>query len=222
MLLAIDTSTTVTGLALYNAEGPLAECTWESRRNHTAQLLPQLDLLLRHIGAARGDVRAIAVALGPGSWSGLRVGLSTAKGIALAAGLPLLGVGTLEALAYQQRGSTAPIYPVIRLGRERYASAEFRCRNQLERRSPDSNYTLADLAAAVHERTLFCGDLDAALREQLTRLTDGRALFPTPAANLRRPAYLAELAWQRHQTGAHDDLTTLEPIYLGEAVKAKS
>ncbi len=221
MLLAIDTSTTVTGLALYTADGPLAECTWESRRNHTAQLLPQLDLLLRHSGATRNDLRAIGVALGPGSWSGLRVGLSTAKGIALAAGLPLLGVSTLEALAYQQRGNSAPIFPVIRLGRERYASAEFRCRNQLERRGSDQNYTLADLAAVVHERTLFCGDLDASFREQLTRLTDGRALFPPPAANLRRPAYLAELAWQRFQTGAHDDLTTLEPIYLGEAVKAK-
>jgi tRNA threonylcarbamoyladenosine biosynthesis protein TsaB len=221
MLLAIDTSTTVTGLALYNADGPLAECTWESRRNHTAQLLPQLDLLLRHAGATQADLRAIAVALGPGSWSGLRVGVSTAKGIALAAGLPLLGVGTLDALAYQQRGTTAPIVPVIRLGRERYAAAVFRCRTQLERRSPDQNYTLADLAALVHERTLFCGDLDASLREQLTRLTDGRALFPNLAANLRRPAYLAELAWQRHQQGDHDNLAALEPIYLGEAVKAK-
>jgi tRNA threonylcarbamoyladenosine biosynthesis protein TsaB len=222
MLLAIDTATTVTGLALYTAAGPLAECTWESRRNHTAQLLPQLDLLLRHAGATQADLRAIAVALGPGSWSGLRVGVSTAKGIALAAGLPLFGVSTLEALAYQQHGSTAPIIPIIRLGRERYAGAEFRCRTRLERRSPDQNYTLAELAALVHERTLFCGDLDAALREQLTRLTDGRALFPHPAANLRRPAYLAELAWQRFQQGAYDDLTTLEPIYLGEAVKAKS
>jgi tRNA threonylcarbamoyladenosine biosynthesis protein TsaB len=221
MLLAIDTSTTVTGLALYNADGPLAECTWESRRNHTAQLLPQLDLLLRHAGATQADLRAVAVALGPGSWSGLRVGISTAKGIALAAGLPLLGVGTLDALAYQQRGTTAPIVPVIRLGRERYAAAAFRCRTQLERHSPDQNYTLADLAALVHERTLFCGDLDASLREQLPRLSDGRALFPNPAANLRRPAYLAELAWQRHQQGDHDNLAALEPIYLGEAVKAK-
>lgn len=222
MLLAIDTSTTVTGLALYTADGPLAEATWESRRNHTAQLLPQLDLLLRHVGVARNELRAIAVALGPGSWSGLRVGMSTAKGIALAADLPIIGVGTLDALAYQQRGATAPIVPVLRLGRERYAAATFRCRTQLERRSPDQNHTLAELAALVHERTLFCGDVDAPLREQLTRLTDGRALFPNPAANLRRPAYLAELAWQRYQSGDHDTLATLEPIYLGEAVKAKS
>jgi tRNA threonylcarbamoyladenosine biosynthesis protein TsaB len=176
-------------------------------------------MLLRHCGIARSDLRVIAVALGPGSWSGLRVGMSVAKGLALAADLPLIGISTLEALAYQQAGSTAPIFPLIRLGRERFASAEFRCRERLERRSADQNYTLPELAARVKERTLFCGDLDQPLRDELTRSTDGRARFPHAAATLRRPAFLAELAWQRHQASTYDDMITLEPIYLGEAVK---
>src|SRR5512138_2392353 len=108
MLLAIDTSTTQTGLACYDASGVLGECVWHSGRDHTAQLLPQLTLLLRHIGRASSAISAIAIALGPGSWSGLRVGMSTAKGLALARGLPLVGVGTLDALAYQhqRRGAT--------------------------------------------------------------------------------------------------------------------
>ncbi|NTU83143.1 MAG: tRNA (adenosine(37)-N6)-threonylcarbamoyltransferase complex dimerization subunit type 1 TsaB, partial [Chloroflexales bacterium] len=139
MLLAIDTSTGLTGLALYAATGPRAECAWESGRNHTAQLLPQLDALLRHVGAARGDLRAVAVALGPGSWSGLRVGMSVAKGLALAGGMPLLGVSTLDALAYQHGQPGAPVFPLIRLGRERFASAEF-CPDGLGpgRLSPDA------------------------------------------------------------------------------------
>lgn len=219
MLLAIDTSTTLTGLALY-ADAPLAECVWESGRNHTAQILPQLDLLLRQIGAARADLRAVAVALGPGSWSGLRVGVSLAKGLALAGDLPLIGVPTLEMIAYQQLPSSLPIYPLIRLGRDRFASAEFRGRSRLERRSPDRNVSLAELCDGIADRALFCGDLDADARGQIRQALADRAGFPTPAGSLRRPAFLAELAWRRHQSGDDDDLTTLEPIYLGEPVKA--
>src|SRR5919205_367202 len=101
MLLAIDTSTTQTGLACYDHQGLLGECIWHSGRDHSAQLLPQLTLLLRHLGRARAEISAVAVALGPGSWSGLRVGMSTAKGFALACGVPIIGIGTLEALLYQ-------------------------------------------------------------------------------------------------------------------------
>src|SRR5215218_3300084 len=101
MLLAIDTSTNQTGLACYDERGLLGECVWQSGRDHSAQLLPQLTLLLRHLGRAPADIRAVGVALGPGSWSGLRVGMSSAKGFALARGVPIIGVGTLDALLHQ-------------------------------------------------------------------------------------------------------------------------
>jgi tRNA threonylcarbamoyladenosine biosynthesis protein TsaB len=217
MLLAIDTATTITGLALCAGGELLAECAWASGRHHSAQLLPQLDLLLRHVGAGRDDLRAVAVALGPGSWSGLRVGLSVAKGLALAGDLPILGVSTLEALAYQQQRRGLPIYPLIRLGRDRFASAEFAFGDGIERRGPDRNLGLDDLCAEVLDRALFCGDLD----DQIYAALGERALVPSPAATLRRPGFLAELAWQRLQDGEDDDIVSLEPVYLGEAVKAK-
>jgi tRNA threonylcarbamoyladenosine biosynthesis protein TsaB len=221
MLLAIDTATTTTGLALCREGELLAECAWFSGRNHTAQLLPQLDLLLRHVGVERGDLRAVAVALGPGSWSGLRVGLSVAKGMALAADMPILGVSSLEALAYQQQRRGLSIYPLIRLGRDRFACAEFGFGAWIERRSPDRNVSLAEICAEVGERALFCGDLDDQVREQLQATLGPRALFPSPAASLRRPGFLAELAWQRLQNGESDDIVALEPVYLGEPVKVK-
>jgi len=221
MLLAIDTATTITGLALCDGGELLAECAWASGRHHSAQLLPQLDLLLRHVGAGRAALRAVAVALGPGSWSGLRVGLSVAKGLALAGDLPIFGVSTLEALAYQQQRSGLPIYPLIRLGRDRFASAEFAFGDGVERRSPDRNLGLDELCAEVRDRALFCGDLDDHVREQIYAALGERALFPSPAATLRRPGFLAELAWLRLQSGESDDIVALEPVYLGEAVKAK-
>lgn len=221
MLLAIDTSTRFTGLALYDERGPRAESVWESGRNHTAQLLPQLDQLLRHVGAQPGDLHAVAVALGPGSWSGLRVGMSTAKGLACAGGLALIGISTLDALAHQHARAGRSLYPLIRLGRERFATAAFICNPELERREPDRNVTLAELCASVAGPALFCGDLDDDVQAQLQRQLGAQAHFPTPAANLRRPAFLADLAWRRLAAGERADLVALEPIYLGEPVKVR-
>jgi tRNA threonylcarbamoyladenosine biosynthesis protein TsaB len=221
MLLAIDTATSLTGIALYDGRGPLAECVWESGRNHTAQLLPQLDRLLGYAGVERGALRAVGVALGPGSWSGLRVGMSVAKGLALAGALALLGISTLEALAYQHARAGMPIYPLIHLGRNRFATAMFQFDSDPARREPDRTVTLDELCAEVEEQGLFCGDLDEGAVARIQRALGRRALFPRPAANLRRPAFLAELAWQRLVNGEGDDLVSLEPIYLGEAVKPR-
>jgi tRNA threonylcarbamoyladenosine biosynthesis protein TsaB len=209
MLLAIDTSTAYTGLALYDG-ALLGEALWRSQREHTAQLLPQLTLLLQHVGRDRTSITAIGVALGPGSWSGLRAGLSSAKGMALAAGIPLIGIGTLDVLRVQHQGSL-PVVAIIRLGRERVAVVG-------EDGAP-RNIALADLGDALAGEALFCGDLDAEIRTMLRERLGARAHFPTPAANARRPGFLAELAWRRYQEGDIDDAATLEPIYLGQAVR---
>jgi tRNA threonylcarbamoyladenosine biosynthesis protein TsaB len=219
MLLAIDTSTAHTGLACYDERGLLGECVWHSGRDHTAQILPQLTMLLRHIGRDREAIAAVAVALGPGSWSGLRVGLSTAKGFALARELPLLGVGTLDCLAYQHARSGLTVYPLVRLGRERYASAPYGPGDAERHAVQPRNTTLAELCAEIGGPALFCGDIDGEARQTLDERLGERARFPSPAANLRRPGYLAELAWRRLQAGHSDDAAALEPIYLGQPVK---
>jgi tRNA threonylcarbamoyladenosine biosynthesis protein TsaB len=222
MLLAIDTSTVQTGLACYDQQGLLAECTWQSGRDHSAQLLPQLTLLLRHLGRAREEIRAIAVALGPGSWSGLRVGMSTAKGFALSRGVPIIGIGTLEALLYQYERPGATTVPLIRLGRERFATGTAHKHGARHAAIEPRNVTLAEISAETTGRALFCGDVDADVRAALRERLGSRALFPSPAAIARRPGYLAELAWQRLQADDVDDLATLEPIYLGEPVRLRS
>jgi tRNA threonylcarbamoyladenosine biosynthesis protein TsaB len=219
MLLAIDTSTALTGVACYDESGLLGECTWESGRNHTAHLMPQLQMLLRHIHRRPNEIRAVAVALGPGSWSGLRVGMSVAKGMVVAGGLSLLGVGTLDVLAAPHQHRRLPVAPLLRLGRERFAVAWFDESDGWRRVSEYENVTLDELCTRITEPTLLCGDIDAAMREHLRRDTSERAVFPSPAANLRRPGYLAELAWPRFVAGEHDSLETLEPLYLGEPVK---
>lgn len=219
MLVAIDTSNRLVGLACYDASGLLAEVSWMSGNNQTTQLLPQLDLLLAHIRKKRSDIQAVAVALGPGSWSGLRVGMSVAKGMAMAANLPLIGVGTLDMLAYQHQRPSMPVYPLIHLGRDRFATAEFQYKGEWKRLSEPRNTTLTEIASMISERTLFCGDLSEAVQAQLVQGLGDQARFPTPADNLRRAGYLAELGWKRFQAGQFDDIATLEPIYLGQPIK---
>src|SRR6476469_3294105 len=160
MLLAIYTSTTQTVLACYSERGLLGECVWQSGRDHSSQLLPQLSLLLRHLGRGRDEISAVAVALGPGSWSGLRVGVSTAKGFALARGVPVIGIGTLDILAYQHDRTGMATIPLIRLGRERFASGATPRHADKRRWIEPRNVTLAELAAETTGRALFCCNTD--------------------------------------------------------------
>lgn len=220
MLLAIDTSTNQTGLACYDEGGLLGECMWHSGRDHSAQLLPQLTLLLNHLRRPRDSISAVAVALGPGSWSGLRVGMSTAKGLTLANNLPLVGVGTLDALLYQHASPGVLVVPLIRLGRDRFATTFAGQADTALTALEPRMITLAEFDTEINGRAFFCGDIDIEVQETLRRTLGERACFPSPARNLKRPGYLAELAWHRLRDGRVDNRATLEPIYLGQPVRS--
>src|SRR5437016_9306834 len=103
MILALDTSTDMCGIALYRpAEGVLAEQSWLSGREQTTQLLPNVQRMMALVNVRTADLTGVAVATGPGSFSGVRIGISTAKSLAYALSIPLWGVPSLDVLAYQQ------------------------------------------------------------------------------------------------------------------------
>jgi tRNA threonylcarbamoyladenosine biosynthesis protein TsaB len=217
MILALDTSTEGCSVAVYDpASGVRAEQTWHAGRDQTAQLLPTVQHLLSVINRSLGDVRSVAVALGPGSFTGLRVGLATAKGLAVARNWSLWGVPTLDILGYAHSAITAaPICAVLTAGRGRLAHATYRTQHgRWQRLGEYRNSTIAELCAEIDQPTIFAGELDAAaitaIENQLGRL----ASIAPPATSLRRAGYLAELAWQRAQQGPPDDLATLQAIYL--------
>lgn len=220
MLLAIDTSTDHSGIALHNGRSVLAECAWFSGRRHAEQVLPLLDLLLRDLDATPADLTAVAVATGPGSWNGLRVGMSTAKALVIARGIPIIGVPTLDVLAYPHRARALPVVPMVRLGRDRYGTAVYRHTSAWERVTEWQNLAL-DQLPGLTDVGLFCGDVDEAARALLIERLGDAAAFATGADNVRRPAALADLAWQRLEAGAVDDVVSLEPLYLGNPVKER-
>ncbi len=121
MLLAIDTSTVQIGIALYDGSQVLAESVWTSRQHHTTQLAPALASLLSRTGVSMEMVGALGVALGPGSFTSLRVGLALVKGIALARKLPVIGISTMDVIAAAQPLSKIRLAVILQAGRGKLA-----------------------------------------------------------------------------------------------------
>ena len=113
MQLAIDTSAETASLALADKGKILAEVSWRCGQNQTIQLLPRLEQLLKQNNLQLKSLNAVMVATGPGSYNGLRVGISAAKGLALGMDIPLIGLSTLEAIAYRNADSGLPVCPII-------------------------------------------------------------------------------------------------------------
>src|SRR6476661_5005873 len=217
MILALDTSTDWCSVALYDpAGGVQAEQTWYAHRDQTAQLLPAVQHLLGQIKKTVDDVSSLAVALGPGSFTGLRVGLATAKGLAYALDIPLWGIPTLDIMGYAHMAITAaPVCAVLHAGRGRLAHAFYRTRAGVwQRISEYANTTVAELIAQIDTPTIFCGEIDPAVARELETQLGRQASVAPPAASLRRAGYLAELAWQRAQQGERDDVALLQALYL--------
>jgi tRNA threonylcarbamoyladenosine biosynthesis protein TsaB len=212
-LLAIDSSSEQASVALYDG-ARVAEVTWIAGRDQTATLLGEIDRLfsLTHIGVAA--VAAVAVAIGPGMFNGLRVGLSIAKGFVLGLDVPLIGVSTLDVAAHPFAGLGLPSLAIVAAGRGRLVWAEYRDHRQSVL---PCNGTIEALAAHA-ERIAPClvtGELTAE-QERAIGSQPG-VTVPPGSGRLRRASALAELGWLRFQNDDLDDAVELEPIYVHAA-----
>jgi tRNA threonylcarbamoyladenosine biosynthesis protein TsaB len=216
MLLAVDTSTAQVGVAVYDGSQVVGEYAWRSSQRHTVELAPAIFELLGRCGLKMEDVRALGVALGPGSFTSLRVGLSLVKGLALSRHLPLIGIPTLDILATAQSPSKLPLAIAIQAGRGRFAVGWYkRSRSGWRAKGNARVVTVESLINEVKSPILLCAELTA--RERQTLAAKPEIQLASPAQSVRRPAVLAELAWARWQTGDIDDGATLAPIYLHAA-----
>jgi tRNA threonylcarbamoyladenosine biosynthesis protein TsaB len=213
MLLAVDTSTRWVGLSLYNASGVAGEMVWQSHAHHTVELGPAVSELLGRCGVAPAALQALGVALGPGSFTSLRIGLALVKGMALALHLPVIGVPSLDVVAAAQPPRDLPLVATLEAGRGRLAARWFSAKKgtwqpqgEIEVLSPQQ------LAERITRPTLICGELQASIRQMLAEMPQARLC--SPAQSLRRPSFLAEIAWRRWQDGQVDEVVSLAPIYI--------
>ena len=215
MLVAIDTSTDNASLALAKDGQILAEFTWYCGRNHSVELLPQLVYLLNRAKLDVKSISGIIVARGPGSFNGLRVGISSAKGLAFSLGIPIIGISTLEVAAYQHAETSLPICSILNAGRGEIATAMYQQKgNQWLALAAEYITTVDTLCSETTTKTIFCGEFVPVIAEQLRWQLKQRAVIPPLASALRRSGYLAELGRQRLEAGEFDDIATLQPLYL--------
>ncbi len=214
MLLALDTSTAQIGLALYDGTQVAGELFWQGQANHTQELAPSIAWLLQKAGLKMDAVHALGVALGPGSFTSLRVGLALVKGLALARHLPVIGIPTLDILAAALPTRDVVLAAVLRAGRGRLAVGWYKAtRNGWQAQGPVAVLTAEELSHRIRQKTLICGELAADERARLARKFKNVSLA-SPAQCVRRPGVLAELAWQKWQDGKVDSPAALAPIYL--------
>lgn len=225
-LLAIDTSSELLGVAVTDGIST-AELVWPAGRHQTTVLLPAIESLLGRMGLVVADLAAIAVAVGPGTFNGLRAGLGTAKGLALGGGLPLIGVGTLAATVLPVLAPGRLAVGVVAAGRGRVVSAVHSAAGDpggppIEV-TPPHNGSIEDLArriAGLPGPLTLAGEVDDRQLAAMAPTLAGADLWVPPApARGRRPGGVAAIGYGRWAAGDEDDPDTLDAVYLHSATR---
>jgi tRNA threonylcarbamoyladenosine biosynthesis protein TsaB len=229
MLLAIDTSTAYASLALARDGRLVAELTWEVGRRHSQELLGRLDQLLAAGRVAPTDLTGVAVALGPGSFNGVRVAVAAAKALGLALGVPLYGVPTLDVIAFGHAAAGGTLCAVLDAGRGECYYAGYRAAPEADRSAgTDAGVALAAglwratalavaapaaLARVIDGPLLICGEWRDETQAALAAALGPRARFARDEGG-RRASWLAALAVERMRDGQADEPATIEPSYV--------
>lgn len=217
MILGIDTATDWIGLALHDGSAVLAEMGWRSHRTQTVELAPAVSMLLERGGVAPGELDAIAVATGPGSYTGLRVGMALAKGLALGHNLPLIGVPTLDIVAKGAGRLDTDLIVVAEAGRNRLWAAQYHWDEkrgwQLLGEPILTNWE--ELVGRLQLPVAFAGEISAEAAK-LIRRTNRSAHIVSPSGSVRRAAVLAEEGWRQWKKKQIADAGALAPDYLRE------
>jgi tRNA threonylcarbamoyladenosine biosynthesis protein TsaB len=217
MLLAIETAGETCGVALARAGEVVGSDALHGPRLHAASLAPMIERVMRAAGVRAGDLQAVAVSAGPGSFTGLRIGVSTAKGLCVAAGAALVAVPTLGALGRASAGRLRPgerLLAALPSRRGEAYVAEVDLGDPLARPAAAS-YALVDLPPELAPGpTLIVGPAAEAVGAALASAgrRDARWVATQPDASA-----VAALGWARFQSGLTEDLAAFEPDYVTPA-----
>lgn len=214
MILALDTSDGQASVALCRDGLVIAEWSWDTAGSHSRHLHLAVRQMLALVSVSVRDIMALVVARGPGSFSGLRVGVSFAKGLAMALDVPLAGISTLDAIAFQASVGSDSVWATMPAGRTQVYAARFEGQGSMWRRS--SEYLIVseeEMVVLSADGGLLAGPAGRAIAARAALLGEPRDVAPL-ALHLRRAAFLAELGKQYFDRGGLDEGSTLEPLYL--------
>jgi tRNA threonylcarbamoyladenosine biosynthesis protein TsaB len=211
---AIDTTADIAGIALFDNEALISELTWYSRQSHSRDLLPALEWLLERARRQKTDIAGVVVCTGPGSYAGMRVGVSTAKALAFGFGAALVGVNRLEADALSFAGATSGrIVAVHAAGRAELAWAAYgSTADGIEELLGPQLTPIGELPALIETNDLVCGDI-ASLPDSFREAISARGISLV-AAHAARVIGVGRIGVQRLAAGHRDDPYSLAPLYL--------
>jgi tRNA threonylcarbamoyladenosine biosynthesis protein TsaB len=221
-LLAIDTATQFISIALHDGQEMLAEQTWQSENHHTVELAPAVRALLAGAHLTAADLSGLAVSIGPGSYTGLRIGVALAKGIAEARQLPLVGVSTFDILMAEQPQTPGALILVLKAGRGRVVTARYHWRKgRWKQRGEAENMDWEMLINSIDGPATLSGEISPEGRTAIeaAQAASVPITIAPPVLRLRRAGFLAEEAWARLR--GSDDPTrngfpaaAVAPIYV--------
>jgi tRNA threonylcarbamoyladenosine biosynthesis protein TsaB len=216
-ILAIDTSTLVLGVAVTEEGSMLGEVTTNLHKNHSVRLMPTIARLLKELELQVEDLDAVAVAAGPGSYTGIRIGFTTAKTIAWSRGIPWVPVSSLAALAMNGIRFPGKIVPLFDARRHRVYTGLFRGNEGVS--VPVKEERVTDLTAWLKELReegplLFLGEDVSRFREEMVRMLGGQAVFGMGRENAVSATHLGQLAFARLRSGEKTEDMEAAPNYL--------
>jgi tRNA threonylcarbamoyladenosine biosynthesis protein TsaB len=215
IILAVDTSTRCGAVGIARDGVPLAEISLQSQENHSARLLPAIDWLLNASHLTLKEVDGYGVVTGPGSFTGLRVGLATIKGLAWAEKKPVAELDSLTVLSRALCDAADLLVPMLDARKGRVYAAVYLGRAEgLEVLSPPADVDVGDLTASLNAPALFFGDGARSYGEEIRSGMGNRARFAPAWCDLPRGSVAAVLASESIRDGRTVDITSLEPKYL--------
>ena len=210
-ILVIDTSGPVCGAAVMDENKVYSEFTVQNRNTHSANLMPMVESALQAAGTVLKDLDAIAAVTGPGSFTGVRIGVATAKGLAHGAGLPCIAVDALEALSVSAGSFEGVICPIQDARAGQVYGAAFRSGERLAGDAPMKLEEYLDMVTALGERLLFTGDGVPVHRDRISELLGSKACFAEAHLGYLRPSAAGMIALRKRNT---TDYLDLQATYL--------
>jgi tRNA threonylcarbamoyladenosine biosynthesis protein TsaB len=219
IVLGIDTSGYVNAVGVASESRVLADCAYPARTDSLEQIVDNIDATLKGAGLSLKDIQGIGVGLGPGSWTGIKVGVTVGKMLAFSTGKPVAGIPTLEALAYGVRSESSLVYAVVSAGIKDtiYAACYHVNKNKVIREGEYFAGNVKELAGMITGSALLVGRgvgqyLENIIKEDKSWKTKVKAIDAVPSG-----AMVACLAAGRLTRGKSDDALSLTPLYLKES-----
>jgi tRNA threonylcarbamoyladenosine biosynthesis protein TsaB len=215
-VLGIDTSTSCGSVGLVDDQGVIADTLLNLPVTHSERLLAAIGGVLDQSSCTLTDLNGIAISLGPGSFTGLRIGVSVVKGLAFATGLPVVGVSTLDALAAQVAPTSYAICPILDARKAEVYTALYRYEGgtRVKRLTPYRAVRPEELVAQIREKTIFIGDGTRAYGDYFRNTLPSLALFPSLPLRVPHGSVVATLGLELLQRGETLDVPAFIPIYV--------